>query len=62
MEQQLIALRLTGAHGDALFVPFKDTTNDPDTYGAGRYLDLELTSDGAHEPVAQPTEVADSCA
>ncbi len=48
-EQQLIALRLTGTHGDALFVPFKDATNGPDTYGAGRYLDLEPLGDGTYD-------------
>ena len=49
VEQQLIALRLAGAHGDALFVPFKDGTNGLDTYGAGRYLDLEPTDDGTYD-------------
>jgi hypothetical protein len=35
---------------DRLWVPFRDQTNDEETYGAGRYLDLEfdhhLTDDG----------------
>jgi uncharacterized protein (DUF1684 family) len=35
---------------DRLWVPFRDETNDEETYGAGRYLDLEfehhLTDDG----------------
>jgi len=28
-----------------LFVPFKDVTNDKETYGAGRYLDLDYERD-----------------
>lgn len=28
-----------------LFVPFKDTTNSKETYGAGRYLDLDFNRD-----------------
>ena len=28
-----------------LFVPFKDTTNDKETYGAGRYIDLDYERD-----------------
>jgi uncharacterized protein (DUF1684 family) len=31
---------------DALFLPFTDETNGFDTYGGGRYLDLELDKDG----------------
>jgi len=34
---------------DTLFVPFKDTTNGKETYGAGRYIDLtpgDMTPDG----------------
>ncbi len=30
---------------ERLFVPFKDATNGHDTYGAGRYLDLDETLD-----------------
>ncbi len=30
-----------GARGDSLFIPFRDATSGKDTYGAGRYLDLE---------------------
>ena len=29
------------AHGGTLFVPFRDATSGRDTYGAGRYLDLD---------------------
>ena len=28
------------------FLPFRDATSGPETYGAGRYLDAEITSDG----------------
>ena len=47
--QQLVALQLEGAEDGALFVPFKDTTNGPDTYGAGRYLDLAAQDDGTYD-------------
>ncbi len=30
---------------DRLFIPFKDETNGKETYGAGRYLDLEYERD-----------------
>jgi len=49
VEQQLVALQLAGSRGDALFVPFKDATNGPETYGAGRYLDLEPLDDGSYD-------------
>ena len=45
----LTAYRLAGADGelhDSLFVPFLDATSGSDTYGAGRYLDLEPEEDG----------------
>lgn len=47
IEQRLTALRLAGSHGDALFVPFRDATSGIETYGAGRYLDLEPAPDGS---------------
>jgi hypothetical protein len=31
----------TDPHEERLFVPFRDTTSGKETYGAGRYLDLE---------------------
>lgn len=34
----------TGIHG--LFLPFRDATSGDTTYGAGRYLDLDLNDDG----------------
>lgn len=42
------ALRLTAYDmgGGSLFVPFRDATSGSETYGAGRYLDLEAEADG----------------
>ena len=48
--QRLTAYRLAGAHreaGESLFVPFLDATSGSETYGAGRYLDLEPDEDGS---------------
>lgn len=47
--QRLTAYRMAGADGEAgesLFVPFLDATTGTETYGAGRYLDLEPEDDG----------------
>lgn len=49
-------VRLTGFtdpqehHAHELFVPFRDTTSGRETYGAGRYLEVELQHqpDGTH--------------
>jgi uncharacterized protein (DUF1684 family) len=46
---RLTAYRLAGPDGalhDSLFVPFLDATTGTETYGAGRYLDLEPEDDG----------------
>ena len=42
-EQRLQAYR-SDADEDRFWVPFRDDTNDEETYGAGRYLDLEPDS------------------
>jgi uncharacterized protein (DUF1684 family) len=45
----LTAYRMAGADGvvhDSLFVPFLDGTTGTESYGAGRYLDLEPEEDG----------------
>jgi hypothetical protein len=47
------ARRLTGyvlddGDPDSLFVPFLDATSGTETYGAGRYLDLEPEDDGTY--------------
>ncbi|MGZ8437951.1 MAG: DUF1684 domain-containing protein [Candidatus Limnocylindrales bacterium] len=34
--------------GESLFVPFLDATSGTETYGAGRYLDLEPEEDGTY--------------
>ncbi len=39
---QSIRLRAMPQYKDYLFIPFKDTTNGTTTYGAGRYLDIEI--------------------
>lgn len=48
-EHRLTALQLSGTSDDALFVPFIDATSGSETYGAGRYLDLERLPDGRYE-------------
>jgi uncharacterized protein len=44
----LTAYRFAGGTGDSLFVPFFDETSGTETYGAGRYLDLEAQDDGTY--------------
>jgi uncharacterized protein (DUF1684 family) len=47
--RRLTAYELEGAHHDgSLFVPFLDATSGAETYGAGRYLDLEPDEDGTY--------------
>ncbi len=46
----LTAYRLARSDGtvdDSLFVPFLDATTGTETYGAGRYLDIEPEDDGS---------------
>jgi uncharacterized protein (DUF1684 family) len=46
---RLTAYELEGAHSDGrLFLPFLDATSGRETYGAGRYLDLEPDDDGTY--------------
>lgn len=45
-EQTLVAYTFVGGQSDTLFVPFLDATSGTETYGAGRYLDLEPEDDG----------------
>lgn len=40
---QNLALIKDPKHKDHLFLPFTDNTNNKETYGGGRYIDLELT-------------------
>lgn len=48
---RLNAYRPVHAHGphEYLFVPFRDGTSGKETYGAGRYLDLEPNSSGVYD-------------
>lgn len=46
--RRLTAYVLDGGDPDSLFVPFLDTTSGDETYGAGRYLDLEPEEDGTY--------------
>ena len=43
--RRLTAYVLDGSTGESLFVPFLDATSGTETYGAGRYLDLEPEED-----------------
>ncbi len=46
--RQLTAYTFDGGNGESLFVPFLDQTSGTETYGAGRYLDLEPEADGTY--------------
>ena len=46
--RQLTAYTFDGGDGRSLFVPFLDATSGRETYGAGRYLDLEPEDDGTY--------------
>ena len=37
-----------GDEGEGVFVPFLDATSGTETYGAGRYLDIEPEADGTY--------------
>ena len=46
---RLTAYEIDGGHEDnSVFVPFLDATSGKETYGAGRYLDLEPDEDGSY--------------
>jgi len=44
----LTAYTFDGGDDESLFVPFLDQTSGTETYGAGRYLDLEPEDDGTY--------------
>ena len=44
----LTAYTFDGGDGESLFVPFLDPSSGKETYGAGRYLDLEPEDDGTY--------------
>jgi uncharacterized protein (DUF1684 family) len=46
---KLMAYMEVGSPNDRLFVPFKDQTNESETYPAGRYIDLDRTPTGLYE-------------
>ena len=46
--RQLTAYTFDGGDDGSLFVPFLDGTSGSETYGAGRYLDLEPEEDGTY--------------
>ena len=46
--RQLTAYTFDEGGGESLFVPFLDQTSGTETYGAGRYLDLEPEADGTY--------------
>jgi hypothetical protein len=46
--RSLTAYTFDGDEDGSLFVPFLDQTSGTETYGAGRYLDLEPEDDGSY--------------
>jgi uncharacterized protein (DUF1684 family) len=46
--RRLTAYTFESSPSDSLFVPFLDQTSGHETYGAGRYLDLEPDGDGTY--------------
>lgn len=47
-QEQILQAYKSNPEEDRLFIPFKDETSGKETYGAGRYIDLELERD--HTP------------
>lgn len=43
---QLLVLGMTGPFEDMYFIPFADSTSGEETYGGGRYLEVEKEQDG----------------
>ena len=46
--RSLTAYIFEGGSADNVFVPFLDATSGQETYGAGRYLDIEVEEDGSY--------------
>jgi uncharacterized protein (DUF1684 family) len=44
----LTAYTFDGGVDESLFVPFLDATSGTETYGAGRYMDVEPEEDGTY--------------
>ncbi len=47
-DQALTAYIFEGGSPESVFVPFADATSGTETYGAGRYLDIEREEDGTY--------------
>jgi uncharacterized protein (DUF1684 family) len=47
VEGHPLGLTVYDAGGPGLFIPFRDATSGSETYGGGRYLDVDLESDGS---------------
>lgn len=45
---RLTAFAEEGSNGERLFVPFTDGTSGKDTYGGGRYMDLDRSTTGIY--------------
>lgn len=48
-QKQVLQAYKSNPDEDRLFIPFKDETSGKETYGAGRYIDLELERDHTSE-------------
>lgn len=48
LDLSLTAYRVGDSESATLFVPFTDETSGRETYGAGRYLDIEPEADGSY--------------
>ncbi len=46
IDDEAIVLGLYSSGHEALFLPFRDATSGNESYGAGRYLDIEPDADG----------------
>ncbi len=46
--RRLTAYVFDGGHSHSLFLPYLDATSGTETYGAGRYMDLEAEEDGTY--------------
>ena len=48
MQRRLEAFQSVGEGPGRLFVPFRDATSGRETYGGGRYLDLDVAASGRY--------------
>ena len=47
IDETAVVLALYSTGHDTLFLPFRDATSGRQSYGAGRYLDIEPNEDGS---------------